>query len=70
MLFEKADIPKAPRVRRMHVVDAGHLPGGAKGICFECRHCGHDTGWIPDEWTITENKRGHACPNCNAKETP
>lgn len=67
MLFDKTDLPKTAPVKRMHVLDAGQLPGGAAGIRFECGHCGHDTGWISDEWTITENRRGHPCPNCNPK---
>lgn len=53
------------RVVRMHVADAGHMPGGAKGVRFTCRRCGHDTGWIAGRWTISENKRGQPCPNCN-----
>jgi hypothetical protein len=54
-----------PRRVRMHVADAGHLAGGAKGIRFRCRHCGHDTGWIADEKSVSENKKGLPCPNCN-----
>lgn len=53
------------RVIRMHVADAGHMPGGTKGIRFTCDRCGHDTGWIEDFWTISENKRGQPCPECN-----
>lgn len=63
--------PKArnKRVWRMQVADAGHMPGGAaKGIQFVCPRCGHDTGWIKDCWTITENRRGQPCPRCN--DTP
>lgn len=65
MLFSKYEIPRRPPRKMMHVADAGHLPGGSKGIRFKCSHCGHDTGWIADEWTITENRRGHPCPVCN-----
>jgi DNA-directed RNA polymerase subunit RPC12/RpoP len=65
-LFDKQAIPRQPRVVRMHVADAGH---GFRGnaIRFECATCGHDTGWVKDEWTITENRRGHPCPTCNDK---
>lgn len=69
LLFDRSEIPAAKRTVRMRVIDAGHLPGGAKGIQFECSRCGHDTGWIADEGTISENKRGLPCPSCNhAKE--
>lgn len=62
--------PRRPRVWRMQVADAGHLPGGAvKGIRFECSRCGHDTDWIEDRWTITENRRGLPCPCCNKTST-
>lgn len=55
------DMPRT-RQRRimMHVVDAGD------GIQFRCNTCGHDTGWIVDEKTVTENRRGMPCPKCNA----
>ena len=64
--FPVLERQRARPMKRMRVVDAGHLPGGAKGIRFECRRCGHDTGWIPDEWTVSENRRGLPCPQCNA----
>jgi hypothetical protein len=63
-LFDRQSIPRQPRIVRMHVTDAGHGFGG-KAIRFECNKCGHDTGWIADEWTITENRRGLPCPKCN-----
>ena len=37
---------KPVRLKRMRVADAGHLPGGSKGIRFHCPHCGYDTDWI------------------------
>jgi len=64
-LFDKLVLPRSAPVKRMHVADAGQLPGGAKGIRFACSRCGHDTGWIADEWTITQNRRGLPCPQCN-----
>jgi len=54
-----------PRVM-MHVIDAG-TDGCNDVIHFECRKCGHDTGWIIDTKTVTENKRGVPCPKCNGK---
>lgn len=58
------DRPKRPRQKRMHVVDVGNGAGG-KVIQFACSTCGHDTGWIKDSRTVSQNKRGLPCPNCN-----
>lgn len=62
-LFQKAELPRAPKVKRMRVHDAGD---GC--IYFICPHCGHDTGWIKDEHTLAENKRGMPCPKCNEQK--
>ena len=64
MLFEKADLPRSPFVKRMRVADAGES-GGVKVIQFRCPYCSHDTGWLVDRRTISENKRGIPCPVCN-----
>jgi hypothetical protein len=61
------ELPRRAPVRRMHVAEAGHLPGGQPGIRFECGRCGYDTGWIYDTETVSENRRGLPCPNCNAE---
>lgn len=55
---------RKPRVL-MHVSDAGIFPDGKKCIRFECSKCGYDTGHIYDERSVTENKRGIPCPECN-----
>jgi len=65
MLFAPGDLPRRAPIKRMHVADAGHDPSGTKSIRFECRRCGHDTGYVDDIWTISENRRGHPCPVCN-----
>lgn len=65
LLFSSDELPRASDTKRMRVADAGHM-GGGKGIRFECPHCEYDTGWIVDEWTTTENKRGFPCPICNS----
>lgn len=57
-MFEK--LPRRKARVLMHVADAGQ-----DMIRFECYVCGHDTGWIPDEITITDAKRGIPCPECN-----
>lgn len=68
-------VPAKPRQKRrvmMHVADAGnwgwHTPWGGKCIRFECSKCGHDTDWIDDNLSVTENKRGMPCPICNEGE--
>ncbi len=60
LLFDKDDLPREPRTIRMRVKDAG-----SGMIRFKCSCCGHDTGWIEDRWTVTENQRGLPCPCCN-----
>jgi hypothetical protein len=64
LLFDRSDLPRSPQVKRMRVRDAGQS-GGHKVIQFVCPHCNYDTGWIINERTITENKRGIPCPRCN-----
>lgn len=62
LLFEETDLPRHRRapVKRMHVSDAG------EGVIeFTCPHCGHCTGWIHDEWTVSKNRQGQPCPVCN-----
>lgn len=58
--FDRTEMPRKPRQWRMRVADAGQ---GC--IQFRCPRCGYDTGWIKDEKTVTENKRGLPCPKCN-----
>ena len=64
LLFKKADIPRRKRRVMMHVMDAGNGPS-CMVIEFECKKCGHNTGWIKDEKSVSENKRGMPCPKCN-----
>jgi DNA-directed RNA polymerase subunit RPC12/RpoP len=52
-------LPRAPRILRMHVIDAGE--GVAK---FRCARCGYSSGWVSVR-TVTEGKRGIPCPRCN-----
>lgn len=54
---------RSPRTM-MRVVDAGQSAHGMV-IQFECGKCGHNTGWIKDEKTVSENRRGMPCPECN-----
>ncbi|MCG7574888.1 hypothetical protein MHM39_15050 [Phaeobacter sp. CNT1-3] len=60
LLFDKAALPRTARVKRMHVADAG-----CGMIRFHCPHCGHDTGLIQDTHTVSENKPGLPCTECN-----
>ena len=57
---------RQPRVM-MHVTDAGMFPDGKAAIKFKCNRCEHDTGWIYDTDSVSQNKRGRPCPECNAK---
>jgi len=67
LLFEATEVPRAKRLWRMHVSDAGD--DGIKTVIeFKCKRCGHNTGWIADKWTVTENRRGHPCPKCNQEK--
>lgn len=65
LLFDKAELPRRPYLKRMRVADAGD---GC--IQFVCPHCSYDTGWIVDEKTVTENRRGLPCPKCNDSQNP
>lgn len=58
-------LERAPRTRRMHVVDAGNFPDGRAAIHFQCSHCGHDEGWTDQAETLTQARRGRRCPRCN-----
>ncbi|KJS38257.1 MAG: hypothetical protein VR70_10510 [Rhodospirillaceae bacterium BRH_c57] len=58
---------RKPRVM-MHVYDAGEVPGMGCAICLRCARCGHDTDWVLMR-TLSEDKRGRPCPNCNERET-
>jgi hypothetical protein len=62
---EMFDKQKRPRIRRMHVIDAGTIEG-EKAARFYCERCGTETGWYP--CGITEAKRGLPCPECNADQ--
>ncbi len=62
-MFTLLNLPKKPKQARrwrMRVADAG-----IGCIQFKCPRCGHDTGWLQDTRTITENKRGIVCQICN-----
>lgn len=57
--------PRAKALKRMQVNDAGDFPDGRPCIQFICPHCGHDSDWIENEWTISAARRGIPCPICN-----
>lgn len=69
LLFDKADIPRTPPVKRMHVVDAGNSNFKEFPLWyrFECSHCGHteEGCYSKQSITITEAKRGLPCSTCN-----
>jgi DNA-directed RNA polymerase subunit RPC12/RpoP len=57
--------PRRPPRVMMHVVDAGQSEGGPI-ICFGCTKCGHNTDWIEDDQSVSQNKKGRPCPECNS----
>ncbi len=57
--------PKRPPRVMMHISDAGHDGAGRRAIEFKCRKCGYETGWLRSDKSVTENKRGRPCPECN-----
>lgn len=63
-LFGYSKKRKKPRVM-MKVIDAGNGFGDGKVIMFKCFKCGHNTDWIEDTKSVSENKRGMPCPHCN-----
>jgi len=54
---------RSPRIM-MKMIDVGQDNSGPV-IIFECSKCGHSTGWIKDDQSVTQNKRGKPCPICN-----
>lgn len=53
---------KPPRIKRMHVIDAGHIEG-ERAARFYCERCETETGWYA--CGLTEARRGIPCPECN-----
>ncbi len=65
-LFTNQELPRSPRIRRMHVIDAGTDKAHVHMVCV---HCGHDDGFnYYHGKTLTELKRGLPCPKCNMAE--
>lgn len=61
------DVPRRPRLVRMHVFDA--FGDNGEDVCrFRCNRCGHETDWIRVR-TTTEARRGLPCPDCNGRNT-
>lgn len=61
-LFGMRPTRRAPRVL-MHPTDTGSFPDGKDAATFNCRKCGHVTGWIYA--TRVEVRRGIPCSTCN-----
>jgi DNA-directed RNA polymerase subunit RPC12/RpoP len=53
---------RKPRRVLMQVCDAGHCEGHIAQ--FRCGKCGHVSDWLRIA-SVTEGKRGVACPRCN-----
>lgn len=66
LLFPKADLPRAPRRRRLRVIDAGNFPDGRPAIRYGCSHCGYQSVWLAadDERDGDSMRGGYFCPGC------
>lgn len=65
-LFDGTDHQKPPRQRprvMAHVTDAG-----VDAIEFECGKCGWNSGWLVNDFSISEAKRGIPCERCNGSD--
>jgi hypothetical protein len=62
-LFSKEQAPRKPRIKRMHVVDAGGDCGTM--VEMKCYHCNYESGWFSTDEPIRQLKRGLPCPKCN-----
>lgn len=60
--------PRRKRRVMMHVSDAGNGFGDTKIIKFKCQSCDYETDWLLDESSVSENRAGDPCPNCNDKD--
>lgn len=61
-MFPLLDVPKKPRQKLMHVVDAGDM------VCqMACKRCGYESGWVTFT-SVAQVKRGYPCPTCNKAE--
>ena len=47
--------------------DAGDGPGGTQVAVYRCK-CGWDSGWIEDNRSDSEMRRGMPCRECNEQE--
>lgn len=64
-------MPRKPRVKRMHVADAGNGDTADAPMVahFNCARCRHYAGWLKVE-SVTKARRGIPCPKCNADARP
>lgn len=53
---------RKPRVM-MHAIDTEQFPDGKTAGEFQCRKCGHSSGWIYA--SLADCRRGRPCPECN-----
>lgn len=68
-LFE--NLPRTPRLIRMHVIDAGSGCGSEPGeqhVRYKCDKCNAETDWETAA-SISEARRGIPCTNCNKEQT-
>ena len=66
-LFGHVATRQAPRVM-MHAIDAGNFPDDRACAHYQCKRCGHDSGWIEAPATRSALLRGIPCPHCNGAD--
>lgn len=62
-IFAGTEYQKSPRARRRviaHVDDAG-----VDAIKFKCSRCGWESGWLENDMSVTDGRRGIPCGRCN-----
>lgn len=62
------DAPKAPRKKPRvmgHLCDCGAAPNGDEYTAWICGKCGHEWSEVGECRSVTENRRGRPCPECN-----
>ena len=60
------EVPRRPRVLRMHVIDAGTACNGDRIARYQCARCSAETDWQEIE-SVTAAKRGIPCEKCNGE---
>lgn len=66
-LFENTEFQRPKKSRAKPRVLAHVDDAGPDAICFVCSKCGWKSGWLINDMSISESKRGIPCDRCNKK---